>query len=163
MSSTSSSQQRSTQSAQLKKKEQFWPVFVKDIGNLVMILVLILCREAAAGEDEAQQLTIFYGGKVVLFDKFPPARVKDLLQIVNAGGDGGDRAGDTKGDAAGGGDKGAFHGMSAVEAKDSQTIVALQSPVTVMRPVRGDLEEHVPKPCENQKLLFSNVTEGMYP
>ena len=77
--------------------------------------------------------------------------------------DGGDRAGDTKGDAAGGGDKGAFHGMSAVEAKDSQTIVALQSPVTVMRPVRGDLEEHVPKPCENQKLLFSNVTEGMYP
>ena len=58
-----------------------------------MILVLILCREAAAGEDEAQQLTIFYGGKVVLFDKFPPARVKDLLQIVNAGGDGGDRAG----------------------------------------------------------------------
>lgn len=50
-------------------------------------------REAAAGEDEAQQLTIFYGGKVVVFDKFPPARVKDLLQIVNAGGDGGDRAG----------------------------------------------------------------------
>ena len=74
---------------------------------------------------------------------------------------GGDRAGDTKGDAAGGG--AAFHGMSATEAKDSQTIVALQSPATVMRPVRGDLEEHVPKPCENQKLLFSNVTEGMYP
>ena len=79
--------------SRLSLKKQFWPVFVKDIGNLVMILVLILCREAAAGEDEAQQLTIFYGGKVVVFDKFPPARVKDLLQIVNAGGDGGDRAG----------------------------------------------------------------------
>ncbi|XP_039817398.1 protein TIFY 10c-like isoform X2 [Panicum virgatum] len=47
---------------------------------------------AAAGEDEPQQLTIFYGGKVVLFDKFPPAKVKDLLQIVDAGGD---RAGAT--------------------------------------------------------------------
>ena len=79
----------------------------------------------------------------------------------DGGAGGGDRAGDTKGDAAGGG--AAFHGMSATEAKDSQTIVALQSPATVMRPVRGDLEEHVPKPCENQKLLFSNVTEGMYP
>ncbi|RLN33121.1 protein TIFY 10A [Panicum miliaceum] len=54
-------------------------------------------REAAAGEDEAQQLTIFYGGKVVVFDKFPSAKVKDLLQIVSAGGGGGggDRAGAT--------------------------------------------------------------------
>ncbi|PUZ70837.1 hypothetical protein GQ55_2G267500 [Panicum hallii var. hallii] len=50
-------------------------------------------REAAAGEDEAQQLTIFYGRKVVVFDKFPPAKVKDLLQIANAGGYGVDRAG----------------------------------------------------------------------
>lgn len=47
----------------------------------------------------------------------------------------------------GGGKTGALHGLSPVEAKDSQTIVALQSPVTVMRPVRGDIEEHVPKPC----------------
>ncbi|CAN6196065.1 unnamed protein product [Urochloa humidicola] len=38
-------------------------------------------------EEEAQQLTIFYGGKVVVFDKFPSTKVKDLLQIVNAGGD----------------------------------------------------------------------------
>jgi len=63
---------------------------------------------------------------------------------------GGAKAGDVgKGDAgnkAGGAMH--HHGMSAVEAKDSQTIVALQAPVTVMRPVRGDLEEHVPKPCE---------------
>lgn len=52
-----------------------------------------------------------------------------------------------KSDEAGGKKAGALHGMSPVEAKDSQTIVALQSPVTVMRPVRGDLEDHVPKPC----------------
>jgi peroxygenase len=72
--------------------------------------------------------------------------------MVRSDGGGSDRTGDTKVDAAGGGDKQAgavYHGMSAAEAKDSQTIVALQSPVTVMRPVRGDLEEHVPKPCEN--------------
>lgn len=42
--------------------------------------------------EEAQQLTIFYGGKVVVFDKFPSAKVKDLLQIVSTGGDGVDRA-----------------------------------------------------------------------
>ncbi|XP_006660660.1 protein TIFY 10c-like [Oryza brachyantha] len=40
-------------------------------------------REAAV--EQAQQLTIFYGGKVVVFDNFPSARVKDLLQIVSAG------------------------------------------------------------------------------
>ncbi|CAN6204566.1 unnamed protein product [Urochloa humidicola] len=38
-------------------------------------------------EEDAQQLTIFYGGKVVVFDKFPSTKVKDLLQIVSAGGD----------------------------------------------------------------------------
>ncbi|GJM98709.1 hypothetical protein PR202_ga15740 [Eleusine coracana subsp. coracana] len=37
-----------------------------------------------AGE-EAKQLTIFYGGKVVVFDNFPATKVKDLLQMVNAG------------------------------------------------------------------------------
>ncbi|KAL6846505.1 hypothetical protein ACP4OV_023953 [Aristida adscensionis] len=40
-------------------------------------------REAAG--EEAQQLTIFYGGKVVIFDNFPSTKVKDLLQMVNAG------------------------------------------------------------------------------
>jgi peroxygenase len=58
------------------------------------------------------------------------------------------------------------HGMSTTEAKDSQTIVALQSPVTVMRPVRGDLEEHVPKPCENARVSFPlsdslKISDGM--
>lgn len=53
-------------------------------------------REEAAGEEEeeeAQQLTIFYGGRVVVFDMFPSAKVKDLLQIMSPGGDGVDRAG----------------------------------------------------------------------
>lgn len=40
-------------------------------------------REAVG--DETQQLTIFYGGKVVVFDNFPPTKVKDLLQIVHTG------------------------------------------------------------------------------
>uniref|UniRef100_A0A0A9AZF1 Protein TIFY n=1 Tax=Arundo donax TaxID=35708 RepID=A0A0A9AZF1_ARUDO len=47
-------------------------------------------REAAA--EEAQQLTIFYGGKVVVFDSFPSTKVNDLLQIVNTG-DAVDKAG----------------------------------------------------------------------
>uniref|UniRef100_A0A0E0B3F9 Protein TIFY n=1 Tax=Oryza glumipatula TaxID=40148 RepID=A0A0E0B3F9_9ORYZ len=38
----------------------------------------------AAGE-KAQQLTIFYGGKVVVFENFPSTKVKDLLQIVSTG------------------------------------------------------------------------------
>uniref|UniRef100_A0A0D9XE41 Protein TIFY n=1 Tax=Leersia perrieri TaxID=77586 RepID=A0A0D9XE41_9ORYZ len=38
-----------------------------------------------ADGEQAQQLTIFYGGKVVVFDNFPATKVKDLLQIVNAG------------------------------------------------------------------------------
>ncbi|KAL6655507.1 hypothetical protein ACP70R_006333 [Stipagrostis hirtigluma subsp. patula] len=40
-------------------------------------------REAA--EEEVQQLTIFYGGKVVVFDKFPSSKVKDLLEMINTG------------------------------------------------------------------------------
>ncbi|WVZ65085.1 hypothetical protein U9M48_014506 [Paspalum notatum var. saurae] len=45
-------------------------------------------REAAAAAgDETRQLTIFYAGKVVVFDKFPSTKVQDLLQIANAGGD----------------------------------------------------------------------------
>uniref|UniRef100_A0A0E0M1P2 Protein TIFY n=1 Tax=Oryza punctata TaxID=4537 RepID=A0A0E0M1P2_ORYPU len=40
-------------------------------------------REAAG--EKAQQLTIFYGGKVVVFENFPSTRVKDLLQIVSTG------------------------------------------------------------------------------
>lgn len=35
----------------------------------------------------AQQLTIFYGGKVVVVDNFPSSEVKALLQMANAAGD----------------------------------------------------------------------------
>uniref|UniRef100_A0ACD5XS86 Uncharacterized protein n=1 Tax=Avena sativa TaxID=4498 RepID=A0ACD5XS86_AVESA len=53
-------------------------------------------RESGAGEVyAAEQLTIFYGGKVVVVDNFPSTQVKALLQMANAAGDDGaaDKAG----------------------------------------------------------------------
>ncbi|KAM0917170.1 hypothetical protein ACQ4PT_009714 [Festuca glaucescens] len=41
-----------------------------------------------ARAEYAQQLTIFYGGKVVVVDNFPSTEVKALLQMANAAGDG---------------------------------------------------------------------------
>jgi hypothetical protein len=38
-------------------------------------------------------------------------------------------------------------------ARDDMKIVALQAPVTAARPVRADLDDHIPKPC--QARLFS--------
>jgi jasmonate ZIM domain-containing protein len=34
---------------------------------------------------EKQQLTIFYGGKVLVFDDFPADKAKDLMQIASKG------------------------------------------------------------------------------
>lgn len=50
--------------------------------------------QAPTGNQDARQLTIFYGGKVVVVDNFPSTEVKALLQMANAAGDGAvDRAG----------------------------------------------------------------------
>lgn len=51
---------------------------------MVATVSLVLSSSEAAGE-KAQQLTIFYGGKVVVFENFPSTKVKDLLQIVSTG------------------------------------------------------------------------------
>jgi len=94
--------------------------------------------------------------KTTTLGKADAAGAKVGADVAKGDAAAGAKAGDVgKGDAgnkAGGAMH--HHGMSAVEAKDSQTIVALQAPVTVMRPVRGDLEEHVPKPCERARALF---------
>ncbi|XBI81269.1 hypothetical protein VPH35_090222 [Triticum aestivum] len=37
--------------------------------------------------EDAHQLTIFYGGKVVVVDNFPSTKVKDLLQMADGAGD----------------------------------------------------------------------------
>ncbi|KAE8784626.1 protein TIFY 10A [Hordeum vulgare] len=43
--------------------------------------------------EDAHQLTIFYGGKVVVVDNFPSTKVNGLLQMANGAGDAGDKAG----------------------------------------------------------------------
>lgn len=67
-------------------------VFCQSSAVLVLTTSDFSSRELAAKE-EARQLTIFYGGKVVVVDNFPSAKVKELLQMANAGDGALDKAG----------------------------------------------------------------------
>nr|XP_051229412.1 protein TIFY 10b-like [Lolium perenne] len=48
--------------------------------QLPLMLPIFKCRE-----QEKQQLTIFYGGKVLVFNDFPADKTKGLMQIIGKG------------------------------------------------------------------------------
>jgi jasmonate ZIM domain-containing protein len=47
-----------------------------------MILCVIILRDTEK-KDKSQQLTIFYGGKVLVFNDFPADKAKDLMQLAS--------------------------------------------------------------------------------
>ncbi|XP_020574276.1 protein TIFY 10b-like [Phalaenopsis equestris] len=59
--------------------ERSMEVFPQQVG------VSLNLPPAEAKESEKAQLTIFYGGKVRVFDNFPAEKAKDLIQIASKG------------------------------------------------------------------------------
>lgn len=49
---------------------------------MYMILCVIILRDTEK-KDKSQQLTIFYGGKVLVFNDFPADKAKDLMQLAS--------------------------------------------------------------------------------
>jgi jasmonate ZIM domain-containing protein len=47
--------------------------------------MLTSCLQINFREREKQQLTIFYDGKVLVFNEFPPDKAKRLMQLVSKG------------------------------------------------------------------------------